>query len=236
MRIRAVILACLLGFADMVHAEDGMAHDHGGGLFHMLRLETDYGASRGKGIATWDFDGWLGGDDEKIWLKSEGAHREGKVEDAEFWAMYSRNVSMFWDVQAGVRYDVGAKGAAYFVAGVNGLAPYYFETKAHFFVSERGDVSLRLREENDFLLTQKLIVQPYAEINLFAQDVPSQNVGAGLSDAQLGMQMRYEFTRKFAPYLDVSYARRFGETASIANQHGEDRDAFITSAGLRLMF
>lgn len=236
MRISVGLLCGLLLLPATAFADDSMAHEHGGGLFHMLRLETDYGAAHGKALSTWDLDGWVGGDDEKIWLKSEGQHRDGKVQDAEFWAMYSRNVSMFWDVQAGVRYDARPNSTTYFVAGVTGLAPYYFETKAHLFVSGKGDVSLRLREENDLLLTQKLILQPYAEANLFAQDVASQNVGAGLSDAQLGVQMRYEFTRKFAPYVDASYARSFGETASIAKRQGENRDAFITSAGLRLMF
>ena len=87
---------------------------------------------------------------------------------------------------------------------MNGLAPYFFETEAHIFISEEGYVSANIRQENDLLLTQKLILQPYAEINLFAQDVPDRDIGAGISDGKIGLQTRYEITRKFAPYVDIS--------------------------------
>ena len=120
--------------------------------------------------------------------------------------------------------------------GFNGLAPYYFETEAHLFISDEGDVSARLREENDFLPTQKLILQPYAEVNLFAQDVPEQNVGAGIADGEIGLQTRYEITKKFAPYIDIHYGRKFGKTSSIAKSNGEDKEELVGSAGIRLMF
>jgi copper resistance protein B len=149
---------------------------------------------------------------------------------------YSRNVDTFWDVQAGIRHDFQPTSTTYAVVGVNGLAPYFFETEAHLFVSDEGDVSARLRGERGLLLTQKLILQPYAEINLYAQDVPENDIGAGFSSGEIGLQTRYEFTRKFAPYVDVRYSRKFGETSSIAKGNGEDNDEFIGSVGLRLMF
>ena len=225
--------------ATNVRAED-MGHDmekeHGGQIFHMFRLETDYGGSKDGGVASWDLDGWVGTDENKLWLKSEGEHKDGKREDAELWALYSRNVATFWDAQVGVRYDVEPTSTAYAVFGVNGLAPYFFETEAHIFISEKGDVSAKLHQENDFLLTQKLILQPYAEINLSAQDVPERDIGAGLVDGKIGLQTRYEFTRKFAPYVDIHYGRKFGETSSIAKGNGEDNDELIGAIGLRLMF
>jgi copper resistance protein B len=237
--IKLAVTAALLGMTFAVQAEDmkhDMAMEHGGTVNHMFRLETDYGASRNGGVATWDLDGWVGTDENKLWLKSEGEHQDGKLEDGEFWAMYSRNIATFWDAQAGLRQDVGPNAATYATFGFNGLAPYYFETEAHLFISNKGKVSARLREENDFLLTQKLITQPYAELNAYAQDVPEQHIGAGLSDAKLGLQTRYEFTRKFAPYIDVSYGRKFGETSAIAKSNGEDINEFIGAIGLRLMF
>jgi copper resistance protein B len=122
------------------------------------------------------------------------------------------------------------------VIGFEGLAPYFFETEAHLFVSEDGDVSARIRQENEFLITQKLIIQPYVEANLFAQDVLELEVGAGLSSAELGLQIRYEFTRTFAPYVDVKYERKFGETSSIAKSNGEDNDAVVGTVGVKWMF
>ena len=239
--IKTIALAMALAAlsSTQAYAQDmghDMAKEHGGQTFHMFRLETDYGGSKDGGIASWDLDGWVGTDENKLWLKSEGENKDGKLEDAEFWALYSRNIATFWDAQVGVRYDAEPTSTAYAVVGFNGLAPYFFETEAHLFISDKGDVSARLREENDFLLTQKLILQPYAEVNLFAQDVPERDIGAGLTDGKIGLQTRYEFTRKFAPYVDVHYGRKFGETSSIAKSNGEDSDELVGAIGLRLMF
>ena len=205
-------------------------------VFHAFRLETDIGDSREGSIATWDLNGWIGSDYNKLWLKSEGERVDGDTHRAEFWAMYSRNVADFWDAQIGIRHDTQPHSTSYLVTGFEGLAPYFFETEAHLFVSDDGDVSVRLRQENDLLITQRLILQPYLEVNLFAQDVPELEVGSGLADGQIGVQMRYEVTRKFAPYVDVSYERKFGETATLARRSSEHHDDVVASVGLRLMF
>lgn len=135
-----------------------------------------------------------------------------------------------------IRHDIKPESTTYLVLGTEGLAPYFFETEAHLFISDEGDVSARLREENDFLITQRLILQPYAEIELSAQDVPEQDIGAGFTQGEIGLQTRYEFTRKFAPYVDFRYERKFGETSSIAKDEGENNDDFIAAVGLRFMF
>jgi len=176
----------------------GIASDeHGSEIFHSFTLEIDGGENRdNQSVANWDLDGWVGGNNNKLWLKSEGEVSNQDTEQSENWAMYSYNFATFWDVQAGIRYDNQPESTGYVVTGFTGLAPYYFETEAHFFVSEDGDVSFRVREENDFLLTQKLILQPYMEMNVYAQDVKELEVGSGLSDVSLGLQLRYEISRK----------------------------------------
>jgi len=239
MATKHILVTALMVLPLAAHAEDmrrDMAMEHGGNINHMFRLETDYGASQNGGVASWDLDGWVGTDENKLWLKSEGRHQDGKLEDGELWVMYSRNIATFWDAQAGIRMDAGPNAATYAVLGFTGLAPYYFETEAHMFVSTTGDVTARLREENDFLITQKLILQPYAEVNLAAQDVPEHRLGAGLTDGKIGLQTRYEFTKKFAPYVDIHYGRKFGETSSIAKRNGYDSDELIGAVGVRLMF
>ena len=241
-----MLASCLMLLSTPVFAAGDMAagmtpeemqHEHGGGIFHMFRSETDIGSSTsGSTIASWDVKGYIGTDENKVWLKTEGESKDNKLESAEFWALYSRNIAMFWDAQAGIRYDNKPTSTTYLTLGFNGLAPYYFDTEVHLFISNKGDVSARLREENDFLLTQKLILQPYLEFNVFAQEVREQDVGRGLADAKVGLQTRYEFTRKFAPYVDVHYGRKFGGTSSIAKSNGEDNDKLVGSVGLRLMF
>lgn len=241
MRIKTFMAAILFlpAFSISAFAQDGMdqaSHDHGSEIYHAFGLEADTGAGSEGAISSWDLDGWIGSDENKLWLKSEGEVSEGATEQAEFWGLYSRNVSTFWDAQVGIRHDFQPESTSYLTLGFEGLAPYFFETEAHFFISDEGDVSARIRQENDFLITQRLILQPYAEINLFAQDVEEQHIGAGLANAELGIQTRYEITRKFAPYVDVRYERKFGETSSIAKNNGEENDDFIAAVGLRLMF
>lgn len=206
-------------------------------IFHALRLELDAGENRSnESVNHWDLDGWIGGDTNKLWLKSEGEMVDHNIDSSESWALYSRNVATFWDVQAGLRHDDLPDSMTYAVFGATGLAPYYFETEAHLFVSEEGDVSVRLREENDFLFTQKLILQPYLELNVFAQDVHERNVGAGVSDASVGLQLRYEVTRQFAPYIQFEYSRLFGDTADIAETNGDSRNDSALTAGVRFLF
>ena len=235
--MRISLALFLLLFALPCYAADEEAmHAHGSTLFHRFTLESDVGSSREGTRTSWDLDGWVGGDTHKLAIKSEGEKVDGITHQAEFWAMYSRNVATFWDAQIGIRHDIQPHATEYLTLGTEGLAPYFFETQAHLFISDAGDVSARLRQENELLFTQALVLQPYAELNLFLQDVADQDSGAGLSTGEIGLQLRYEFTRKFAPYLDLRYEKSFGETASMARSNGDPTDDTSLSAGIRLMF
>lgn len=219
--------------------EEMMAHEHGGQNFHAIRLETDFGKSRGgHDVAGWDLDGWVGTDINKLWVKSEGHIEEGDVEEAELWALYSRNISTYWDAQIGLRQDLlpDDTGHTYLATGFTGLAPYFFETEAHLFLRDDGALSARVRQENEWLLTNRLIVQPYAEANFNAKEDPELGLGTGLTTAQVGIQTRYEFSRKFAPYVDLSYQQSFGETADYARTRGEHTQSTTLKAGIRLLF
>lgn len=213
-----------------------MSHTASYPVYHMFRVETDLGTNKGQPVTSWDVDGWIGTDYNKLWIKSEGERVDDTLESAEFWGMFSRNVATFWDAQIGLRHDTQPISTTYAVFGVNGLAPYYFETEAHGFISEHGDITARLKTENEFLITQKLILQPYAELNLSAQKVADQDIGAGITDAQLGLQTRYEITKRIAPYIDVHYGQKFGTTKSIAEDNHEDSSEAVGSIGLRFIF
>ena len=226
-----VLLLCVL--PGLVSAEEL----HGGDVFHAFDLEMGLGSSDdGSSFADWDFGGWIGTDENKLWLKSEGERSGGETEQAEFWAMYSRNITTFWDMQFGIRHDIQPHTLTYAVLGFDGLAPYFFESELHLFVSEDGDVSARIEQEIEFLFTQKWIAEPYYEANFFAQDVPELNIGAGLASAEFGIQTRYELARDFAIYFDIKYERKFGETSSIAKSHDEDSGAILGTLGIRALF
>lgn len=206
-------------------------------LFKYIQLETDYADwGSNKREATWEGFGWYGGDSEKIWVKTEGEWGDGELEEAEVQVLYSRNVSRFWDLQAGVRHDFRSDPTNYLTVAMSGLAPYFFEVGASAFISDDGDVSFRGEAEYDLLLTQQLILSPYGELSIFGSDVPEQDVGAGLSSLDAGMKLRYEIRREFAPYIDFNYVGLFGETKSIAEANNKDANDFTVRVGLRLWF
>lgn len=186
----------------------------------------------------WEAQGWIGGDDHKAWLKTEGEQVvDGELDEAEVQALYSRRISDFFDLQAGLRYDVRPEPErAFAVLGLQGLAPYFIEVDAAGFVSEEGEVSLRLELDYELLVTQRLILQPDVEIDLAVQDVPERGLGSGFNEIELGLRLRYEIRRELAPYVGMHWERKLGETADLAREEGEDDDSLRFVAGLRFWF
>lgn len=205
-------------------------------FFQAERLE--YRLNDGKDSLFWDAQGWVGEDYNKLWLKTEGEKTfGGALHEAEVQVLYSRMIAPFWDIQAGGRFDVRPlPQRGYGVLGVQGLAPYFFEVDAAGFVSHKGDVSARLKGEYELLLTQKLILQPSVELNIAAQEVRELGIGTGLNDVELGLRLRYEIVREFAPYIGLSWTRKIGETADFARDEGEDVDTLAFVAGIRFWF
>lgn len=216
-------------------AQEMDAAHHGPDLFHKIRLEADY-ADRHGGLWNWEAEGWIGGDTDRLWIRSEGEIADGRTEAAEAQIFYGRNIHPFWDALIGVRQDFAPRGETYLAAGVTGLAPYFFETEATAFLSTQGDLSARFGQSIDLPVTRKLIAEPHVEMNLFAQDVPEQGVGAGFSDIEAGLQLRYEVTRKFAPYADLVWERDLGETASLTRAGGGDVEEVTLRLGVRVWF
>lgn len=186
----------------------------------------------------WDAQGWYGGDINKLWIKTEGEGSFGeKTGEAEVQALWSRAITPWFDVQAGLRYDFRPDPErGHLVLGLQGLVPYQFEVDAAAFVSDEGDVSARFEAEYDLLITQRLILQPRAEINLAAQEVRELGIGSGINDVELGLRLRYEFAREFAPYVGVQWERKLGETADFARDEGESVDDLFFVTGVRIWF
>jgi copper resistance protein B len=185
----------------------------------------------------WEVQGWYGRDLDKLWLRSEGERSAGRLEDADLEALWSHAIATFWNSQLGVRHDFGeGPGRSWLAFGVQGLAPYWFELEATGYLGASGRSAARLRADYELLFTQRLILQPELEANLYGRDDPARRIGSGLSDVQFGLRLRYELHRQFAPYVGVNWVRRVGTTADYARQEGRpllDRQ-FI--AGVRIWF
>ncbi len=206
-------------------------------VFFGDRLE--YQTNEGDGDLLWDVQAWVGSDYNKLWFKSEGTWlTDGHgFAEAETELFYSRNIATYWDLQIGARHDFKPDPDRTFAAvGVEGLAPYWFEVEATAYISEDGDVSAAVEIEYDLLLTQRLIVQPRFATNIAVQEVEEYGVGRGINDIELGLRLRYEIRREFAPYMGVSWHRKIGGTATLAEADGEDVDVLSFVAGVRLWF
>ncbi len=210
-----------------------------GQVFTFFQAEQlEYRTGNGRDGLNWDAQGWVGNDDHKLWLKTEGEKpTEGKLEKGEFQLLYSRPISDFFDVQAGIRQDIKPNPDRTFaVFGVQGTALYMIEIDAAAFVSHEGEVSARLKGEYDLLLTQKLILQPTAEINAAVQSVKQRDIGSGVNNVGVGLRLRYEIVREFAPYVGFQWERKLGQTADYARADRETADNRSLVTGIRFWF
>ena len=192
----------------------------------------------GKDVRAWDFQGWVGGDYSKLWLKTEGEDEKGGgTEQADVELLYSRLISPFWHLQGGLRYEERPSPSRPSLAlGVQGLAPYWFEVEATTYLSEGGKLSATLEAEYDFLFTQRLILQPLVETSFSTYSEPERGIGRGFNDIEVGLRLRYEIRRQFAPYIGVTWSRKLGDTADLARRANEDVTERAIVAGLRIWF
>ncbi|MCF8105056.1 MAG: copper resistance protein B [Desulfohalobiaceae bacterium] len=218
----------------------GLQFVHDNELFAVFKGDRlEYQTREGEDVLLWDVEAWIGSDYNKIYLESEGTRliHEGEFDEAEVELLYGRTLASFWDLRAGIRHDFEPHPTRTFAAlGVQGLAPYWFETEATAYLSEDGDVSADLEVEYDILLSQRLILQPRLEAGASLQEVEELGIGQGITDVELGIRLRYEIRREFAPYVGISWSRKIGETADFAEAEGEDSSLVSFVLGLRFWF
>lgn len=223
--------------ADMERSRDTLRREHGGARVSKFMLDQlEYSRIDGENTYRWNGEAWFGGDINRFVLKSE-AEGSKNVRDAEVQALYSRAVGPYTDVQAGVRYDIEpSPSRTYLALGVQSLLPYWFEVGGAVFVGESGQVLARAEGSYDFLLTQRIALQPRAELNFASKEDTAIGRGSGLVNAELGLRLRYEIRREFAPYIGVVWNREFGDTADYARVLGEDPESTSVVIGLRTWY
>ena len=204
--------------------------------FHAI-LDQFEGRFGSEDALRWDGEIWTGTDTHRLWLKSEGEVQDGELEVGQHEILYDRPITTYFDLQAGLRYDIDSRaGRGWAALGVEGLAPYFFHVTATAYASDRGHFAAKFAGSYDFLITQRLILQPAIEVNLYSKADPKRLIGAGLSDVDVGLRLRYEVVRKFAPYVGVTYEKKVGRTGSYAEAAGEKTDALRLAVGIRSWF
>ena len=226
--------------ADRVAAEPPEGGDgaHDGTLHGFLLVDQlEWRRARAEDELAWKVEGWAGSDLNRLWLRAEGEHTSSDTESAVIEVFYGRSVTPWWDLLVGLRHDAAPGPSRNFAAiGLQGLAPQWFETSLTAYVREGGHAGLQLEVEYELLLTNRLILQPLLEVALWSRDDPERNIGSGLGRAEGGLRLRYEITRRFAPYIGVSHARAFGDTADLWRADSGHRHATSITAGLRFWF
>lgn len=212
-----------------------MADEHSFGSLLVDRLEAV--RTRDQTRAAYDLQFRYGRDYNRLVLKAEGEVADGRSETARTELLWGHAVAAYWDTQLGVRYDSGAgPDRGWLAFGIQGLAPYWFEVDATTYVGDEGRSALRLSAEYELLLTQKLILQPRIEANFYGRQDAARELGSGLSDFTVGLRLRYEIRREFAPYVGIEWAGKYGGTADYVRAAGEDAKETRLVAGLRFWF
>ncbi|WP_243429526.1 copper resistance protein B [Acetobacter sacchari] len=205
--------------------------------FHGLLDEFEARYSGRGGEFRYDAQSWYGSDYDKLWLKSEGTvGTSGRFGDGDHEALYDHAISRYFDLQTGVRVDIDSGPTrAWGAVGVQGLALYFFDLEATAYFSDRG-AAARLQGSYDILLTNRLILQPQAELNFYSESDRARGVGTGLSDIDAGLRLRYEWRRKFAPYIGVTYSGVFGQAAAMARSANTTVHNVNFTFGIRTWF
>jgi copper resistance protein B len=202
----------------------------------MLNLAEFRTGAKGDGYR-WGGQAWFGDDIHRLVFRSEGeGSAKGGLETGEVQALFSRAVGRYLDLQGGVRQDLSPRGRTYLTLGAQNLLPYWFDVEGALFLSTKGELLARAEGTYDLRLFQRVVLQPRVELNFAARNSPQTRTGSGLSNAELGLRLRYEIRREFAPYVGVSWDRRLGPTADYWRAAGERPAATTFVVGLRAWF
>ena len=205
-----------------------------------LKLMLDkfeVGRIDGNNTLSWESGFWIGKDLNKLWVKSDGERVAGETESTENRILYSKAISPFWDLQAGLRHDTTPGNSRnYATFGLQGLAPYYFETDANVSLGKNSQVKLNLSFEYEMMLTQKLVLSPEIGLNAYTKNDKEMGIGSGLSDIEAGLRLRYEIKREFAPYIGVNWSKKFGNTADLVSNEGGDTSEAMFVLGVRAWY
>ena len=211
-------------------------HDSEINTFFLLDQLEYQDADEGSTLS-WDASGWIGGDVDRLWLRAEGERTDGVTEQAEVQALWGHAIGPWWEVVTGIRQDFKPGSPQTWGAfGLQGMALYGFEAEATAFIGENGQSALRLEGDYDILLTQRLILQPTAQLNVYGRNDEARGIGSGLANTEVGLRLRYEIRRQFAPYIGVTWSRAYGNTADRLRDEGEDVEQARFVAGVRMWF
>jgi copper resistance protein B len=235
----SLLLSIMVGLFPVIALAQDV--DHGGHTvhdrainYHVLFDQLEGQLVHGEAGWRWDSRSWIGGDRNRIHVRTEGEAIDGVLDTAEAQILFGRSIGRWWDLVAGVRFDARPEPAHTWAAiGLQGLAPQFIDLQATAYFGDSGHIAGRIEAEYEMLLTNRLVLQPLVELSLSGKDDPDRGIGAGLSTGEVGFRVRYEFRREIAPYAGVVWHRKLFGTGDAARARGEDVGGWHLVAGLR---
>lgn len=198
--------------------------------------QLEWRSGNGPGGWAWSNSGWVGGDRNRLWFRTEADGGDGGVDGGRAHVLYGRAIARWWDLVAGIRQDFQPGAETWLAVGVQGLAPGFFEVEATAYLGGDAQTAAHLEVSYDLLLTNRLVLQPTVEVDLYRKANPSLGVGSGLSSAEGGLRLRYHVTREIAPYLGVSWVRTFDDESGPAAERAAPNGAPRLVTGVRVWF
>ncbi len=181
-------------------------------------------------LTVWDMQYTLGKDLHKWSLEWQGEADKHGIEQSELDLYYSRAFSPYWNGTLGIVHDAKPEPTrTWLQLGFEGTAPYFVESDIDLLLGEDGDLGVRVQLEKELMLTQRWVLKPELEFNVYAQSDAELDQESGLQSVEFGLRLAYEFNRQFAPYLGAAYER-------VNHLNTADKEETFGVAGLHFWF
>lgn len=195
--------------------------------------ELEWRGGDGDDALHWNAELFHGSDLHRFGIETEGAHRDGATTEADVELLYRRAIAPFWDLKTGWRSDIQPQRRDWFAIGIDGLVPYGIDAEAMLYVGAGGRALLDLKLGYELLLTQRLVLEPELTFGFSSEKDRDTDTGSGLTGTQASLRLRYEITRKFAPYVGVIWQRASGDSAELISAGSGDPERTQIVIGLR---
>ncbi|MDA7817280.1 copper resistance protein B [Sulfurimonas sp.] len=191
-----------------LHVEISTAMDNDDPLLYKVTFENFEYQTKSIKTFSWDSDISIGYSLNKIIFYSEGEDTKYASSESENQLVYSHAISPYLDIQAGIAYDnTDESDYTWGVIALSGMLPYFVEIRAALLIGNNENIGLRLEADYEALITQKLILMPTISTSIYSKDVASMELIKGVHDITIGVRLKYELKREFAPYFGFEWSK-----------------------------
>jgi len=170
-------------------------------------------------------------------LKQEGTLDSGEQLEVQTDLLWRHAVSKSWNSQIGLRYQGGAESSrSWLSAGLQGATANDIEVEVMGYVGEQGRTALGMEAEMEFQLMPKVTLEPHIEATFYGKSDEAREMGSGLSEVKASLRLLVEIHKQVAPYLGVERIGKFGGTADMARDAGEQTYETRIIGGLHITF